>query len=496
MDNKKIAKVATKDDDIEILEKEVKKEQVKTFFKVIPILMTQALINTLLNIETKEKEKRLYLPTSSSEDTKKTSFLTTNQENEIVEIEITTDKYKNGVVKAQTEEEKEANKEPRTVIIPSLKPEKVSLDKNIEDLSTDKKEETKKAEEAIDILLDDKQWQNVRAKKIIETYEEDLKEVRRELRTEVFDYNMINQDKDIDENEADELLDKINLIIKKLEELKSNITVENVDLYNDNYIIDIVNSYINDFKSEKVVEDLKDSSLYILISKKLEELSNKKDHINAENKKEKEKQQIDDESLSRLKDKYSDFGSLNDRLRAFQEGQEALLMEIDTKLANQVTIEQIQRTTMLGISNQTQNLLNFTAAQMILPGARSAKAMMTAAAISTYYMRRLMKPTRKPRKIRKIRVTDYSKDIESSISDLDSILSQITKTEGQIDSVIKEFKKKFKDYIGTSKEADDILKNLERVSDELKEKEYEIERIREKQQLNLEKNDAKVKEYS
>ena len=171
-------------------------------------------------------------------------------------------------------------------------------------------------------------------------------------------------------------------------------------------------------------------------------------------------------------------------------------MEIDTKLANQVTIEQIQRTTMLGISNQTQNLLNFTAAQMILPGARSAKAMMTAAAISTYYMRRLMKPTRKPRKIRKIRVTDYSKDIESSISDLDSILSQITKTEGQIDSVIKEFKKKFKDYIGTSKEASDILKNLERVSDELKEKEYEIERIREKQQLNLEKNDAKVKEYS
>ncbi len=496
MDSKKIAKVATKDDDIELLEKEVQKEQVKTFFKVIPILMTQALINTLLNIETKEKEKRLYLPTSSSEDTKKTSFLTTNQEHEIVEIEITTDKYKNGVVKAQTEEEKEANKEPRTVIIPSLKPEKVSLDKNIEDLSTAKKEETKKVEDAIDILLDDKQWQNVRAKKIIETYEEDLKEVRRELRTEVFDYNMINQDRDIDENEADELLDKINLIIKKLEELKNSITVQNVDLYNDNYIIDIVNSYINDFKSEKIVEDLKDSSLYILISKKLEELSNKKDHINAENKKEKEKQQIDDESLSRLKDKYSDFASLNDRLRAFQEGQEALLMEIDTKLANQVTTEQIQRTTILGISNQTQNLLNFTAAQMILPGARSAKAMMTAAAISTYYMRRLMNPTRKPRKIRKIRVTDYSKDIESSISDLDSILSQITKTEGQIDSVIKEFKEKFKDYIGTSKEVDDILKNLERVSDELKEKEYEIERIREKQQLNLEKNDAKVKEYS
>ena len=37
--------------------------------------------------------------------------------------------------------------------------------------------------------------------------------------------------------------------------------------YNDNYIIDIVNSYIKDFKSEKVVENLKDSSLYILISK-------------------------------------------------------------------------------------------------------------------------------------------------------------------------------------------------------------------------------------
>ena len=266
MDSKKTSKVSKKDNDIEVLEKEVKKEQVKKFFKVIPILMTQALINTLLNIETKEHEKRLYLPTSS-EDTKKASFLTTNQENEIVEIEIATDKYKNGIVKAQTEEEKEANKEQRTVIIPSLKPKKVSLDKNIENLSTDKKEETKKVAEAIDILLDNKQWQNVRAKRIIETYEDDLKEVRRELRTAVFDYNMINQDKDIDESEADKLLDKINLLIKKLEELKDNITIENISVYNDNYIIDIVNSYIKDFKSEKVVENLKDSSLYILISK-------------------------------------------------------------------------------------------------------------------------------------------------------------------------------------------------------------------------------------
>ena len=172
-------------------------------------------------------------------------------------------------------------------------------------------------------------------------------------------------------------------------------------------------------------------------------------------------------------------------------------MEIETKLANQVNVEQIRRTTLLGISNQTQNLLNFTAAQMVLPGARSAKAMMTAAAISTYYMRNLMNQTRRrPRKIRKIRVTDYSKEIESSISDLDSILSQITKTESQIDSVIKEFKSKFKDHIGVSKEVDDVLKNLERVSDELKEKEYEIERIREEQRLNLEKNDAKVKKYS
>ena len=79
---------------------------------------------------------------------------------------------------------------------------------------------------------------------------------------------------------------------------------------------------------------------------------------------------------------------------------------------------------------------------------------------------------------------------------MDSILSQITKTESQIDSVIKEFKSKFKDHIGVSKEVDDVLKNLERVSDELKEKEYEIERIREEQRLNLEKNDAKVKKYS
>lgn len=491
MNDKKI--VENKEDDIEVLEKEVKKQQVKSVFKIIPILVTQKILYTLFNIGTEEKEKKLYLPTSSSENIKKTSFLTTNNSNEIVEIEITTDKYKNSVVEIQEEQRKESNRKPQKIILPDLDRSKVSLEKNIEELSLDKRIETEKVTAAIEELSTNKNIENLKTKKLTEAYEIQLKEIRRQLRTEIFNYNAISENNDSIE-ELENLLEKTNLIIKKIEALKNNITIENANIYDDNYITDMINSYIEEFKLRKDIKDIKDSALYILISEKLEELADKKEYINHQTEKEKEKQQLDEENLIKIKDQYSDFDNLNTKLAEFQQNQEALLMEIQSKLERQTVIYEKEKVRIAGIASQTKNLLNFTAGQMILPGARSAKAAVASTAMSLYYMKKLINPKKKNKTVKKIKVIDYSSEIESSIMDLDNILDQISKTTSQIDIVIKEFKYNFKEYIGI-KEYDEVLKSLEKVSDELKEKEYEITKIREEQKLNLEKNDMKVKKY-
>ena len=58
---------------------------------------------------------------------------------------------------------------------------------------------------------------------------------------------------------------------------------------------------------------------------------------------------------------------------------------------------------------------------------------------------------------------------------------------------IKNFEKEFKEYIDIIPECKKLLQDLERVKEELAEKEFEINRIKEEQEKNLERNESKVK---
>ena len=104
-----------------------------------------------------------------------------------------------------------------------------------------------------------------------------------------------------------------------------------------------------------------------------------------------------------------------------------------------------------------------------------------------------MRPKVTTRRFKTIKVTDYHKEIERSLSELDDVSSLLNKTSKQIDSTIKEIETEFKDYINEIPECKDLLANLEKIKDEILEKEYELKRIKEEQEKNLEKNDAKVK---
>ena len=58
--------------------------------------------------------------------------------------------------------------------------------------------------------------------------------------------------------------------------------------------------------------------------------------------------------------------------------------------------------------------------------------------------------------------------------------------------MISKIKEEFKDYIGVIKECDELLSNLEKTRSNLHEKEYELEKIKSKQEKELERNNAKV----
>ena len=385
-----------------------------------------------------------------------------------------------------TLEEKQEELTSENTKVEALFPEEKDLETNIETSIKAGINEKDTFEEKLDKLKNHK---------IIDEYENKLKEARKDLRELVFEYNLVSEASDdlYDSKEAEELLNRLNSIIKKIEELKRRINIPDIDKYDDNYLYTLVADYIEEFKNKNFVSEIKDSALYIMISEKLDELDTKKDKLQTKIETKKTKLEIDEMRLEQLRENYYSFERFNSDLIRFQEKQDKGLDEIKDKMAKATTIQERVETQVVGMQRQSRRALALMTAALMLPGARSARGLATMAATYLYFMRRVMRPNVTTRRFKTIKVTDYHKEIERSLSELDDVSSLLNKTSKQIDSTIKEIETEFKDYINEIPECKDLLANLEKIKDEILEKEYELKRIKEEQEKNLEKNDAKVK---
>ena len=112
---------------------------------------------------------------------------------------------------------------------------------------------------------------------------------------------------------------------------------------------------------------------------------------------------------------------------------------------------------------QPRRLMNALTASLFIPGARTARTMAIMTASSMYFMRNLVHPQTVTRRYRTVHTEDNAKEIESSIIDIEDITTLIKRTSKQVDITIREV-----------------------------EKEYELEKIKEEQEKNLELNNQKV----
>lgn len=331
--------------------------------------------------------------------------------------------------------------------------------------------------------------------KIVDEYEHKLKDVRKELRQLIFEYNLIYDESDslYNSEEAAELLDRLNAFIKKIEELKNALAIPDVDKYDDNYLYTLIQDYMEEFNNQNFVSEIKDSNLYIMISNKLIELDTKRDKLQEKIEERKEVLEIDEKRLEELKENYYDSEKINKDLLNFQATQDQVLDEINKKLAEATTIKERVEVQSRGMARQSRRLMTMLAASMLLPGARSARNIATLTATYLYFMRNVMNPQTVSRRYKVVNTVDYHQDIEKSLSQLDDVNALLKKTSQQLDRTIKEVEKDFAEYINVIPECKELLQNLEKVKDELKEKEYELARIKEEQEKSLEKNNAKVK---
>lgn len=523
-----------KERELRELEKEVKKKQIYTLIKALPIAIGGETVRTIHDTATgtkridKEEEYSKwrikeydadFTTRARGEEANKTRKIVVTKDGQkiivrvpIEETEIVNEPTKKDpfVVTEENKKQVEVKKTDRFQIVDSPKKEVTENKKGIADSQV--KEIIKDKENIIENSIDNHHTSSIndlfedlsplgrdrleklKSRKIIDEYEKQLKDIRYELKELIFDYNVLvgEQEDAITSKELENILDRLNALIMKIEKLKDKIQVDNLDKYDDNYIYTLIEDYISEFKDGNAVEEIKDSPLYVLISKKLDELDTKKDELEDKVTTKKELLEIQEEDFQKLKEKYYNVDKLNKDLEEFQKEQEILLKEVREKVKNAVTVSERVEVQFQAMNRQSRRLLRMMMASMFFPGPRAARRAAASTASYLYFMRNILNPPTTTKKYKVITVQDYSSDIEYSINSIRDAIDLLSKTGKQVDKMISQIKEDFKDYLGVLRECDELLSNLEKIKSEIKEKEYEMEKIKSQQEKELEKNNAKV----
>lgn len=487
------------EEELKKLEKKVKEQQRITLIKILPIIigghLYQALLKNKEQIKHQKKEEliKLIRKENAFAPQEIEEIIAAIKNNQIKDLkEETREKLRieivgEEVIVLQEQEEKEINKKVSNETTKALE----------EFIQVDKKEQETTTVIGINDTQKEK-LERLKAHKIVEEYEIKLKDVRKELRDLIFEYNqLVSESEEIyEEKKADELLEKLNLIIEKIEELKRILAIPDIEKYDSNYIYTLVEEYMESFKNKNFVYDIKDSDLYIAISSTIEEFEEKKDKLQNKVEERKEKVGYDQEKYEEMKAQSQSYERFNEQLIKFQKDQESIVEDLKKKIEKSVTTEEITRTRVVGMNRNLRRLMQLSALSMAIPGARSARTLATAVTLTAYYMRALINPHVETYTETIKHVKDYSKEIESNILELENITQKIQKSIKDLDMTILEFTEKYKEYLPYIPEFNDLLINLETIKKNLQEKEYEIEKTKQEEEENLAKNNAKVLIYA
>ena len=268
--------------------------------------------------------------------------------------------------------------------------------------------------------------------------------------------------------------------------------IDNYDQYDNNYIYFLIESYFEDFNNKQIVKEIKESPFYIELAEKINDLDSQKNKFKKKVEEKKDQLENKEEQFSQLKNKYLSIDRINSKLIKFQIEQEKFLKDIQEKIANSTSITEKIEYEFHAINRQSKRMLRFMQFQMLLPGPALARVMSASALSHIIFLNNIISPQLTEKKYKVITVKDYSSEIKNSIDEIDSSIDLLGKTEEQIDRIITEINTKYKDYLGVVKECDEMLNNLNRMKSNIKEKEFEMEKMKQKQQKELAKNDAKV----
>ena len=466
---KKLEEINEKnDEELKKLEKKVRQLQIITFIKTVPLIIVGAIFKSTANTI-----DNLITPT-------KKDLMATDKNKDIEDKEVI--------------EEKIANNEKNSNITYNNTNDFYT----IPDPTYYKEKENEKLEE--------RELENVKDKKLIKHYEEKLKEKRVEIKLLAASIPL-SVGTDIYYEKADEIYKKINIVLSKLNDLEQKIKVDG-NLYDDNYINYLVDSYTKEFDDGRLVAEIKNSELYRDISIKIEQLEEEKAKIKrlvSEKQKDLDSEEIinnetettsyninttskypEEEKIIEEAPEETDNFSFDDEKKEydkFLDQQEHIKIEEEREEAKARSEIENYKLRIAAIKKQCESLKRMiTKRSLVKPTVRNAKLITVTVLASIYNMRNILRNKKFRRRRKRLTRIEYTKAIENDPNEISNVSNLINKSYQQIDALISEIKTKFSSF--NAIEYQSLISDLEEIKRILEEREYEIERVRKKQVNN------------
>ena len=539
----------------ESLKKELKERETKELLSIIPIVIIKILIDNtrskkIVNIDRKkdikEKEKKEETITQLEEIKEEKKKEPSKKSLEQIKPE-----SNEGFVKVdRIEEEKNESPIIENIILPGIlllqdKPKIIKVDK-VKDIDEKElkeeisKEEAKQSEEQEEIKSDDKEkseeakeevkeeereekkeeksekkeksqsskekqsevdkkLERLQSNKIVEKYADKLMAIRHDLRNIIFEYNMIvdRNNKLQTKEEAEKLLDSLNKLIKKIDELKKKLDIPDSDKYDETYLYAIAEEYMKEFSNNKPIKEIKSSPLYISISEKVKELDKAKNKLKKTIDNNKKSLGIKEAQVEKLKSNYDKMSDFDKKMDNFTTQAEKELKDVEDKVKNSVDIKREMEYRVVEANRMSRLLVGLMAVEAMLPTNRSTKRAALIATAGAYVLNRLLNRRRvQVRENVKVTVKDYSERIEKDLDKIEDVQKNLSKNCAELDKIISLLENDYKNVVSANSEYKELLINLKIIKSNLQEKEYDLKRINDDTKKSLDENNHKVMRYN
>lgn len=362
---------------------------------------------------------------------------------------------------------------------------------------SEKKEESQSSEEKQSEI--DKKIERLQSNKIVEKYADKLMAIRHDLRNIIFEYNMIvdRNNKLQTKEEAEKLLDSLNKLIKKIDELKKKLDIPDSDKYDETYLYAIAEEYMKEFSNNKPIKEIKSSPLYISISEKVKELDKAKNKLKKTIDDNKKSLGIKEAQVEKLKSNYDKMSDFDKKMDSFTTQAEKELKDVEDKVKNSVDIKREMEYRVVEANRMSRLLVGLMAVEAMLPTNRSTKRASLIATAGAYVLNRLLNRRRvQVRENVKVTVKDYSERIEKDLDKIEDVQKNLSKNCKELDKIISLLENDYKKVVSANSEYKELLVNLKIIKSNLQEKEYDLKRINDDTKKSLDENNHKVMRYN